>query len=195
MAAFRAEKRIDVLLDAIIALDESERPDYLVMGGDGPMMPMVKERISNHPWLQEHCKLLGIVENTPGFFASIDYFCLCSDREGTPNVVLEAVACGTPVVATAVGGIPEQVKGLRIENSEWQVAELNQYGLEDATGVLVPKGDGSGMASAILSLLANSEWQRNLSENAAVDARKRFDLNRQVDDYLAWYQEILEGKK
>jgi glycosyltransferase involved in cell wall biosynthesis len=88
-----------------------------------------------------------------------------------PTVILEALACGTPVVATAVGGIPEQVTS--------------------ATGVLVPAGDAHEMTEAVIALLTNNEARRLLGENAVKDARERFDLNQQVEGYLEWYGSII----
>jgi glycosyltransferase involved in cell wall biosynthesis len=90
-----------------------------------------------------------------------------------PNTVLEALACGTPVVATAVGGIPEQI-------------------LDGETGFLIPPGDTRAMTEAIVALLSDEKLGISLGRNAARDAVKRFDLKRQMGDYLTWYQEILE---
>jgi glycosyltransferase involved in cell wall biosynthesis len=93
-----------------------------------------------------------------------------------PNTVLEALACGTPVVATAVGGIPEQVK-------------------DSVTGFLAPPGDVEAMAETIVALLTDDALRRRLGENAARDARERFDLWRQVETYLKWYKELIEDEK
>lgn len=111
IARFRPEKRIDVLLDAMLLVPENERPDYLVLGGDGPEMPMVQERVKNDPWLSKKCKLIGTVEDTPSFFASVDYTLLTSDSEGIPNVVLEALSMEKPVVATNVSDVPLVLEG------------------------------------------------------------------------------------
>jgi glycosyltransferase involved in cell wall biosynthesis len=102
-----------------------------------------------------------------------------------PNAVLEALACGTPVVASAVGGIPEQVVSL----DATQDAPLNK---NEATGVLVPPQDADAMAAAIERLLTNDPLRARLGQNAAADARARFDLNRQVDDFLCWYAELVD---
>jgi glycosyltransferase involved in cell wall biosynthesis len=119
IAKFRPEKRIDVLLEAMLLVPENERPDYLVLGGDGPMMPVIKAKIEADPWLSQHCRLLGIVEDTPGFLASIDYSLLTSQNEGSPNVVLEAMAMEKPVVATKVSDVPRILEGAGI------LAEVN----------------------------------------------------------------------
>ncbi len=114
IAKFRPEKRIDLLLDAMLLVPENERPDYLIMGGDGPMMPQVKARIEVDPWLSKHCRLLGIVEDTPSFLASVDYTLLTSENEGSPNVVLEAMAMEKPVVSTTVADVPRILEGAGI---------------------------------------------------------------------------------
>ncbi|HEX3455235.1 MAG TPA: glycosyltransferase [Gaiellaceae bacterium] len=87
-----------------------------------------------------------------------------------PSGVLEALACGTPVVASRVGGIPEQVS--------------------DGTGVLVEPGDPRALADAIESLLADPGRRERMSAAAAADARARFSLDRQVDAYMALYGEL-----
>ncbi len=90
-----------------------------------------------------------------------------------PSSVLEALACGTPVVASRVGGIPEQVR--------------------EETGVLVDPADPAGLASAIESLLADPSRRERMSAAAAEDARTRFSLDRQADAYLELYAEVLAG--
>src|SRR5262249_17857705 len=100
------------------------------------------------------------------------------------------LACGTPVVATAVGGIPEQVKGL--EPAGGSLAALNGYEMEEATGVLVPPRDFQGMASSCVRLLQNPGLHWRLSTNAVRDARQRFDLQRQADNYMEWYEHLLQ---
>jgi glycosyltransferase involved in cell wall biosynthesis len=87
-----------------------------------------------------------------------------------PSGVLEALAVGTPVVASAVGGIPEQ--------------------LSEETGVLVEPGDAAGLAAAIERLLADGELRARMSAAATADARTRFSLDRQLDAYLALYDRL-----
>ena len=100
------------LLDAILALPENERPDYLVLGGDGPTMPMVKARVAADPWLKECCRVLGVVTDPPGFLASIDYLVLPSDSEGLPNVLLESMASAKTMIASRVADVPTLIEGV-----------------------------------------------------------------------------------
>jgi len=107
------------------------------------------------------------------FYQAADIYLHAAKAETFPNTVLEALACGTPVVATAVGGIPEQVE-------------------DGVTGFLVPPGDAEMMAYRIEQLLSDDELRRELGAQAAKVARSRFSLERQVNEYLGWYKEILE---
>lgn len=127
------------------------------------------------------------------YYRAADLYLHAARADTFPTVVLEALACGTPVMATAVGGIPEQVRGLPITNLQMPTGDSELRDV-DATGVLVPMGDAEGMAKAIVSLLQNEPLRLHLGENAVVDARQRFHLQRQVDDYLNWYQEILTDR-
>jgi glycosyltransferase involved in cell wall biosynthesis len=121
-------------------------------------------------------------------YQAADVYAHAARTDTFPNSVLEALACGTAVVATAVGGIPEQVKGLR--GVPGAAADVSRYGAEAATGILVPPGDAGALAAGIECLLRDDLLCQRLSGNAGRDARQRFDLERQVDDHLRWYEEI-----
>ena len=125
------------------------------------------------------------------YFQAADLYVHAARAEVCPLTIVEALACGTPVVATGVGGIPEQVKGLELSQFSVWNSGLNRYGGNEATGVLVPGGDAQAMAVGIEQLLSDNSLRHRLGENAALDAAKRFDLQGQADGFLAWYREIV----
>ena len=124
-------------------------------------------------------------EAVASYYQAADIYIHAARADTFPNTILEALACGTPVVATAVGGIPEQVRTLAAKGSS-----VNSYGVDQATGFLVSPGNVDELARRIEELLEDGELRKRLSINAAADARQRFDLERQVDAYLDWYHDI-----
>jgi glycosyltransferase involved in cell wall biosynthesis len=126
------------------------------------------------------------------YYQAADLYLHAAHADTFPNTVLEALACGTPVVATAVGGIPEQVKGL--DAAGGPLAALNCRSVGEATGILVPARDAQGMAHGCLRLLDDPALHRRLSTNAVHEVRQRFDLQRQVDQYLEWYHHVLQNR-
>jgi glycosyltransferase involved in cell wall biosynthesis len=122
-------------------------------------------------------------ETVARYYQSADVYVHAARADTFPLAVLEALACGAPVVATGVGGIPEQIKS---------IGDTGSFGTAKPTGIIVPPGDAQAMAVGIEKLLTNEFLRQRLSENAAADAKERFDLRRQVDDYLAWYKELLQ---
>ncbi len=131
-------------------------------------------------------------EEIAHFYQAADIYLHAAKVETFPNVIIEALACGTPVVATAVGGIPEQIKSLKYGTES---VKYPTYTPKEATGILVPKENAEAMAEAIIKLLTDKRLLYRLSKNASSDACKRFNLNRQVDDYLNWYYKILASHK
>jgi glycosyltransferase involved in cell wall biosynthesis len=108
------------------------------------------------------------------FYQAADVYIHAAKADTFPSTVLEALACGTPVVATAVGGIVEQVQ-------------------EGRTGFLTPPGDGTSLADRIARLLTDATLRQRMGRNAVTMAQRRFDLSRQIDEYLSWYSEIKDS--
>ncbi len=127
-------------------------------------------------------------ERVAQYYQAADVYVHPARVDTFPNAILEALASGIPVVATAVGGIPEQVR------SAWALGGIAKaHG--DATGILVAGGDAKAMAAAILGLAQDESQRLALGRNAVSDARQRFDLEQCVDAYLDWYEEILDVEK
>lgn len=108
---FHAVKRLDLLLESLMLLPEAQRPDRLVLAGDGPEADAVRSRVAEDAWLSEHVVLVGTCDDVPAFLADVDYLVLSSEVEGAPNAVIEAMAMGKPVVATKVSDVPAIVDG------------------------------------------------------------------------------------
>jgi glycosyltransferase involved in cell wall biosynthesis len=124
------------------------------------------------------------------YYQAADLYLHCARADTFPNVVLEALACGTPVVASAIGGIPEQIKSADLR----AIHAIDTSGLAEATGLLVPRGDASAMADAVVALVTFPAARLRLGENAAADVQARFDLETEADRYLAWYRTIIERR-
>jgi glycosyltransferase involved in cell wall biosynthesis len=129
------------------------------------------------------------------YYQAADVYVHAAKAEAWGLTITEALACGTPVVATAIGGIPEQVKGLRIAHCGLRNSGLNGFGLDKATGILVPSRNAEAMAMGIEHVLRDEALRCQLGENAVRDAHGRFDLALQVEAYLEWYEEIIERKR
>lgn len=110
------------------------------------------------------------------YYQAADVYLHAAKADNAPLVIIEAQACGVPVVATAVGGIPEMIE-------------------DGDTGFLVPQGDSDAMAIRTLEILLNDGLRECMSENAAEMARRRYNLQQQVESYLNWYSEILERNR
>ena len=123
-------KGFDMLIRAFkMLLEKGYEPGLsLVLIGEGAFRKPLEEMIASAR-LQDHIQLIGEVPHAELalWYSAADVFCLASGREGWPNVLLESLACGTPVVATAVGGIPEilcsDAIGLLTERNERDIAE------------------------------------------------------------------------
>ena len=110
------------------------------------------------------------------YYQASDVFIHAAHHEVFGKSIVEAMACGIPVVATSVDGIPEI-----IDNG--------------VTGYLTPPKDPQGMAAKIEDLFNNSDLYERISMNAIRHARKRYNLDRQVNDFISWYCEILDRDK
>lgn len=115
-------------------------------------------------------------ERMAQFYRAADIYLHAAKSDTFPTAILEAMACGTPVIATAVGGIPEQV----------------QHGV---TGFLTPPGDPTAMAVRIAELLDDPVRLQAMATQTATVARHTFGLERMSSNYLDWYQEVIESQR
>ena len=149
------EKGFDLLIEAL-ALCDARRP-RLTLLGEGPLRAAL-ERLARHRGVADRVRFVGFQKNPYPFFVQADAFVLSSRYEGFPNVVLEALACGTPVIATpAPGGVAE-------------IAEL-------AGGVLLASAvDAESLSVAIERFFGGKETTGSISLTA-------FHVDRIIDQY------------
>jgi glycosyltransferase involved in cell wall biosynthesis len=142
---------------------------FLVLGEDAPSERLEGVEIRFIPYQND----AWIVAE---YYQAADVYVHAARQDTFPTSVLESLACGTPVVATTVGGIPEQVE-------------------ETHTGFLVSPGDAQGMAERVAELLSHPALRENMGKHAVESARSRFSFDRQVDAYLDWYHDLVREKE
>lgn len=109
------------------------------------------------------------------YYQAADVYVHASHADTFPTSILEAMACGVPVVATAVGGISEQVD-------------------DGVTGILVDPGDSKAMANGIEHILKKPELGAQMSQAAASKAKTQYSIELQAERYLTWFEEILQAR-
>ena len=149
VANLRPEKGYDVLIDAAANLQlEPGRATVLIVAvGQGPLEADLRARISAQG-LDDRVRLLGYREDPLGVAAGFDVFTLASRHEGLPVALMEALALGLPVVATAAGGIPEMIT-------------------DEVEGLLVPIDDPVALARAWRRVADDATLRARLAEGAA----------------------------
>lgn len=108
-----------------------------------------------------------------GYYRAADVYLHAARVESFGNVLLEARACGTAIVATATGGIPEQVP--------------------EGTGLLVRPGDPAAFAQAVATLLRDDALRTTIAGNGLRHVLQSFTLDLQAQRFLSWYQEIVRA--
>jgi glycosyltransferase involved in cell wall biosynthesis len=170
VANLRANKDWPNLLAAARRVIDRGVPVRFVAVGQGPLEAEVR---AEHARLQlgDRMTLTGHREDAVRVMAGCDVFALASYYEGLPVALMEAFALGLPVVATAVGGVPEMVTG----------------GVE---GLLVPPRDPDALADALISVACDPTARRAMGEAASRRA-ERYDVTSAVQRMEAIYREVV----
>jgi glycosyltransferase involved in cell wall biosynthesis len=141
---------------------------FLILGEDAPPERINQVEIRFVPYQEDP-------RTVARYYQAADIYVHAARADTFPSSVLEAMACGTPVVATAVGGIPEQVE-------------------DNRTGFLVPMGDAQGLAGRITELLSAEFLKESMRTEAIKSIRHRFSFDQQVNAYLSWYDQLIRDR-
>jgi glycosyltransferase involved in cell wall biosynthesis len=171
LGRFAPLKRVELLLEGVRRLPEAERPDFVVLAGDGPTMASVRAIAEADPWLRAHCRFIGSTDDSAGFLANVDYLVLPSESEGLPNVVLEAMAMRRPVVATAVSDV--------------------EYLIGDC-GFVARPGDPASLAEALRSMqVLASDARLALGRRARQRVEREFDIVKSAERFWEAHLELV----
>lgn len=147
----------------------------LLAGTPDPGNPATVPEATIREWVAEGLiSWLGHVDDMAGLLGSVDVVVLPSHREGLPRTLVEAAACGLPLITTDVPGCREVVS-------------------DGVDGLLVPKGDSKALAQAIRRLQENPELARRLGVAARLKARSQFDEHIVIQRTLEVYAELCEA--
>ena len=162
-ARFVPEKRYDILINSFIKLCHRRCDVKLVLIGDGPLFEDVKKMVPEE--LKTRVVFLGFQNNPYSIMARADLFVFTSDYEGFPNVIIEAMACGLPIVST---------------NSKTGPREIIQQGVQ---GYVVERRDVDAIVRRIETIL-NSEDLRVIMANNSRKRAKEYDVDVIAERYL-----------
>lgn len=172
-----AKKGLDDLLKALPQILRKVEGARLLVIGPGPVDPYKK--LVARLGLNESVQFIGGVEpsSMPGYYNSADVVVLPSRKkaEGFGMTLIEAQACGTPVVAAAVGGIPFAV-------------------VDGETGLLVPSGDTEALAEAVIKVLNDESLAKRLGQSGHKRASTEFTWDIAAAKTLAVYKKAIEAK-
>jgi glycosyltransferase involved in cell wall biosynthesis len=145
-----------------------------VLVGDGPLRSGLEE-LASSLGLGARARFLGERHDMAAILASIDISVLFSESESMPNVVLEGMAAGVPVVASRVGGNPEVVQ-------------------DGTTGLLVKQGDEEELVEALATLVERPDLRIEYGQRGKKLAQEKFRMDRIACQYEELYNSLLEGK-
>jgi len=164
-------KQTQDLLGVLAALHEKGVDAGLLVVGDGPDRVGLEER-ARALGLARDCLFLGYQEEVAPWYAAMDAVALPSGNEGTPVTVIEALAAGKPVVAYAVGGVPDVVR-------------------EGVDGFLVEPGNRAAMAERLAEIAADPELGARLGAAGRERVLERYGVRRLLDEIDRLYRETM----
>jgi glycosyltransferase involved in cell wall biosynthesis len=176
VGSFEDRKGQVVLLKAIALAKNDLAGVHLMLVGDGPDEAMLRQRVAEHG-LDEHVTFFPFTTEPAEVFEVIDILALPSTyKEGLPNVILEAMAMGLPVVSSRLAGTPEVV-------------------IDDVTGILVEPGNVDALAAAIVRLGSNNDTSLQMGAAGQRLMHDDFDKRRQFDAFARHFADVIASAR
>ena len=169
VAALRPEKNHALFLNAASKVLEKCPKAHFVIVGDGPERSTI-EKVIKALGIEKSVSLLGTRSDTPKLLAAMDVFALTSHNEASPVSILEALACGVPVVSTRVGSVAESV------HDQWN-------------GFTVEPGDVQAVAERIQYLL----WNKETAEMMGNNGREHVQNHGSLDTMVRMYEQLVHS--
>jgi glycosyltransferase involved in cell wall biosynthesis len=167
-------KDLPTLVSGFTAFAKNNATARLLVVGDGSLRAEIEEKV-RVTGLASNVRFVGWQRNLRQVYGAMDVAALTSRNEGTPVALIEALAARVPVVATAVGGVPDVIQDGR-------------------TGVLIAPADADALAAALQRLARDRVWRAEMADRGRRDVQRRFASRRLVEDILALYSELLASR-
>lgn len=167
---FRKVKRVGDVV-RVLAKVREQTDAVLLLIGEGPELKVIS-RLVSELGLTDYVHFLGNQKRIAELLSISDVSLLLSEKESFGLVILEAMACGVPVVGTDIGGIPEVIE-------------------DGVSGAICPVADIAAASEKTLRILQNSDLRKSMSKAAVKRATETFHQERIVSDYEAIYEKAL----
>jgi glycosyltransferase involved in cell wall biosynthesis len=174
-AQFIERKGHATLLDALPAVFARHPEARVLLFGQGPLVPAVRARVEGDRALAERVRLVGFRSDLDRVLPCLDLLAHPAHMEGLGVALLQAAACGLPIVGGRAGGIPEIVR-----------PGLN--------GELIEPGDAAGLAAALNQLLDSADLRARMGVAGRDWVERHFSIDAMVEGNLAVYRDLLERR-
>ena len=170
VAVLRREKALDVLIRSFARLASSRDDAWLLIVGDGERRASL-ETEARGAGVDDRVVFAGRRSDVARFYDALDIMVLSSLREGTPLSALEAMACGCPLIATEVGGLPDLID-------------------DGTSGLLIPPADEDALSEMLAALAADPELRARIGEAGRVRVRSRHSFERTLAAWGDLFREL-----
>jgi glycosyltransferase involved in cell wall biosynthesis len=168
-------KDVDTMLSGFARFASREPRGRLLLVGDGELRTSLEAQVRSLG-LDEVTRFVGWQRDLIQVYGAMDVAGLTSRNEGTPVSVIEALAAGVPVVATAVGGVPDVIR-------------------DGETGVLIPPRDPAAFGSALERVVCDADLQQRMRVQGRNEVERKFGQQRLVSDVAALYKRLLDSRQ